>query len=145
MSELPYVTSFPRDKIPNTLANIVGVIAEHEKFVTFLHKASGISKYLRVILYMYISLDIKKVKRIRIKATCLKARPWKDQKGERIGSNISTNYKSLQVPGCSISKAITANRSPLVKLEEANGNCHPENTIFRQSGFLADGRQSSTT
>lgn len=59
--------------------------------------------------------------------------------------NMSTNYKVAQVLGRSISKAITGNRSPLVKLEEANGDCRPENTIFRQSGFLEDGRQSSTT
>lgn len=42
-------------------------------------------------------------------------------------------------------KLLLGNRSPLVKLEEANGDCRPENTIFRQSGFLEDGRQSSTT
>lgn len=69
----------------------------------------------------------------------------KERGKERIGSNMSTNYKSPRVLGRSISKAITANRSPLVKLEEANGDCRPENTIFRQSGFLADGRQSSAT
>lgn len=58
---------------------------------------------------------------------------------------MSANCKSLQVVEVIISKAITVHRFPLAKLEEANGDCRPENTIFRQSGFLADGQQSSTT
>lgn len=53
--------------------------------------------------------------------------------------------KRFHVPVASITKAINACRFPLIKLEEANGDCRPGNTIFRQSGFLADGRQSSTT